>query len=708
MQTTTMRRMISSAISVAVLGAAALTATPAAAVGPATFPDAFTLDASAKKITLTADYEATETVKIPGGYTLDGHGNTIYAVGSQWSGPVVTNSGSGAITVTDLTINRITRNAPWVNETANYGNDDRTVAGLLVMNAGLTATNVHIEGIRGSTLNQNGYGILVHNTTLDTSATVLIDGAEISAYTKGGIYIFGQHTTATIQNSTVGGGIDGAATNSILISAGAKSTISDNEITGGQWKKTDAQSAGILFYGAGDTTVEGNTITGADVGIAIDPGATTAGRYAGGTVNSTVTITDNTIAAPSSLLPEGNTPLGITIAAGKTGPVRHTLNTFTGFDPAKEIVDNANVVVTPTFASTPSPVISGAPRPGATLTAGGPAWQPTPAAMAYQWKANGTAIAGATKATYTVTTADLGKTITVTVTGTRPHYASKSATSAATAPIGIDALTATPVPTISGSVRVSRTLTAKPGNWQPAPVTFSYSWYRNGSRIAGAAASTYKLTTADYGKKIVVKVTGTKTGYTPVTKTSQATVKVTRGPIGTATPSISGTVKVGKTLTAKPGGWSPSGIKLGYQWYRDGKAISKATKTTYALGKADLGHKITVKVSATKPYFTPASKTSKATAKVGKGTIAPATPAISGTAKVGKTLTAKPGKWSPSGIKLSYQWYRDGKAVSGATKATYKLSGADRGHKITVKVIASKSAYTTASRTSTATAKVAG
>lgn len=37
------------------------------------------------------------------------------------------------------------------------------------------------------------------------------------------------------------------------------------------------------------------------------------------------------------------------------------------------------------------------------------------------------------------------------------------------------------------------------------------------------------------------------------------------------TPKISGTVRVGKTLTAKVGTWKPSGVSLKYQWYRGGK-----------------------------------------------------------------------------------------------------------------------------------------
>jgi hypothetical protein len=80
-------------------------------------------------------------------------------------------------------------------------------------------------------------------------------------------------------------------------------------------------------------------------------------------------------------------------------------------------------------------------------------------------------------------------------------------------------------------------------------------------------------------------------------------------------------------------------------------------------------------------------------------------PKITGTAKVGKTLKAKTGAWSPK-PKLTYRWYADGKAISGATKASYKLKKAQKGKRITVKITASKAGYNTVTKTSGKTAKV--
>ncbi len=52
-----------------------------------------------------------------------------------------------------------------------------------------------------------------------------------------------------------------------------------------------------------------------------------------------------------------------------------------------------------------------------------------------------------------------------------------------------------------------------PGDWGVKKVRFSYQWLRNGKPIKGATKASYKLQRADAGKKISVRVTGSKPGY---------------------------------------------------------------------------------------------------------------------------------------------------------------------------------------------------
>jgi hypothetical protein len=146
-------------------------------------------------------------------------------------------------------------------------------------------------------------------------------------------------------------------------------------------------------------------------------------------------------------------------------------------------------------------------------------------ALSYQWYRSGAKIAKATKPTYKLVAADRGKKITVKVTGTQPGYTTVSKTSVASGKVAAGSLTSVK-PKVMGTVKVGKKLTAKPGTWKPASVKLSYQWLRNGKAIKGATKSVYKLAKGDKGKKITVKVTGKKAGYTSKSVVSKATKKV--------------------------------------------------------------------------------------------------------------------------------------------------------------------------------------
>lgn len=70
-------------------------------------------------------------------------------------------------------------------------------------------------------------------------------------------------------------------------------------------------------------------------------------------------------------------------------------------------------------------------------------------------------------------------------------------------------------------------------------------------------------------------------------------------PLNTALPTISGTTRLGDTLTASNGSWDNSPTSYTYQWKRNGSNIPGATKPTYVIKTTDQGTTLTVTVTAT-------------------------------------------------------------------------------------------------------------
>jgi uncharacterized protein YjbI with pentapeptide repeats len=258
------------------------------------------------------------------------------------------------------------------------------------------------------------------------------------------------------------------------------------------------------------------------------------------------------------------------------------------------------------------------------------------------------------------------------------------------------AMSLMPNPTLSGTNKVGQTLTTTSGNWDTG-VTLTYQWLRDGVAIAGANKNTLQLTTADNSKLITVEITATKAGYATVKKTS-ASVKVEAGTQAlTPIPTVSGTNKVGQTLTTTSGNWD-TGVTLTYQWLRDGVAIAGAASASYVLTPGDFGRSVGVEVTGTLNGYVTASKTSTPI-KVSSGLMATSTPKISGTAKSGSTLKVTSVSWV-KGAKITYQWLSNGVAIKGATKSSLKISSTLKGKKISVKVTQSATGYTTATKTS--------
>lgn len=268
-------------------------------------------------------------------------------------------------------------------------------------------------------------------------------------------------------------------------------------------------------------------------------------------------------------------------------------------------------IIVPLLTPTPgTSSISGAGVFGTSLTGLSDSWADD-TSLSSEWYRNG-APTGDTDATYDILASDVGKSITYRTTGTKTDYYPATVTSSEVA-ITAATLPSTGTPSISGTGAVGTALTGSTGDW-PEGVTLATQWIRNGSS-AGNTYSSYAILASDLGGEMVFRVVASKPGYTSVTANS-AGLSVTAGTISpTATPTISGTATVRKTLTARTTGWMPS-VTFGYQWLRNGVDIPAATRSTYKLVKADGKKRISVTVTATRLGYTAATLTSAPTRAV--------------------------------------------------------------------------------------------
>ncbi len=214
-----------------------------------------------------------------------------------------------------------------------------------------------------------------------------------------------------------------------------------------------------------------------------------------------------------------------------------------------------------------------------------------------------------------------------------------------------------------------------------------YQWERNGTPIAGAASSSYTTpptTTADNSSRFVVIISDKAGSVT----SNPATLTVTTANVAPSLISqpVDQTVTAGQTATfsVTASGTAP----LSYQWFKNGAAIGTATSPTYttpAETTSDNGARFTVTVSNAAGSVTSAAATLTVTA----GAAAPliVSQPVSQSITAGQTATFSV---TASGTApLSYQWYKNGAAVGGATSPTYTTPAettSDNGAQFTVVV----------------------
>jgi hypothetical protein len=189
-------------------------------------------------------------------------------------------------------------------------------------------------------------------------------------------------------------------------------------------------------------------------------------------------------------------------------------------------------------------------------------------------------------------------------------------------------------------------------------------------------------------------------------------------PRNTAEPVISGSTRVGATLSTNRGSWANAPASYAYQWVRcdsdggeadgsDCAAIGGATTSRYVLAGADVGRRLRVRVTATN------GDGSATVASNPTGTVVSASapvntrrPTISGRTEVNQQLRVEPGRWSGrQPITFAYQWLRcDNRGDNCITQPgfvddNYVLREGDIGKRLRVRVTATNSDGTATSLT---------
>ena len=360
--------------------------------------------------------------------------------------------------------------------------------------------------------------------------------------------------------------------------------------------------------------------------------------------------------------------------------------------------------------SDPAPTITTQPQ-NQSVTAGATATFTVVASgsapLTYQWSKNGTTITGATSASYTTpatVSGDNGSTFSVQV--------SNSAGSATSSTASLTVTTASVAPTITTqpqnqSVTAGATATFTVVASGSAPLT--YQWSKNGTTITGATGASYTTpatVSGDNGSMFSVRVSNSAGSATSSTASLTVTTASVAPTITTQPQPQSVTVGATATFAVVASGSAP----LTYQWSKNGTAIAGATSASYttpATVSGDNGSSFTVQVSNSAG----SSMSTMATLTVNTGSVAPTIinqpQNLIVTVGTAATFTVVASGTAP----LTYQWSKNGTAITGATNASYTTSATligDNGSTFSVQVSNTAGSATSGAATLTVTTTSSG
>ena len=285
--------------------------------------------------------------------------------------------------------------------------------------------------------------------------------------------------------------------------------------------------------------------------------------------------------------------------------------------------------------------------------------------LTYQWIKGGVAISGATSSTFSIancTASDAGSYwVTVSIIGA-------SVTSS----------------TVSVTVNTPPTITSQPvsaltydynfyvGSRQPVlyvsangTAPLNYQWYKNGTAINGAIASSYTFSydTADQTGSYYVVISNLAGSATSNSTTVAGTPRITAQPVSSS--AATGT----STSFSVVASGSPT---LTYQWYKNSSPIAGATGSSYTFTSAATTDAGGYAVIVSNAYGTATSSTVTLTV-----TPAPSAPTITTQPTSQSVISSFSSSFSVSAsgtAPFTYVWRKDGSTVVGGNSSSLTLN----------------------------------
>ncbi|QQE80032.1 S-layer family protein [Alicyclobacillus sp. SO9] len=582
-----------------------------------------------------------------------------------------------------------------------------------------TALTVAASVTDGGTVTYQWYKNTTNSNTGGTAITAATSASYTPATASAGTTYY--YAVATNTNNSVNGTKTATSTSTV-----AKVTVNALVNAVKPTFTTEPQAA--------QSVTAGSPATALTVAASVTDGGTVTYQWYKNTTNSNTGGTAVTAATSASYTPA-------TASAGTTYYYAVATNTNRSVNGAKTATATSSVakVTVNALVNAVKPTFTTEPQAAQSVTAGSAATALTVAAsvtdsgtVTYQWYKNitnsntgGTAITGATSASYTPPTTSVGTTYyyAVATNTNRSVNGAKTATAiSSVAKVTVNALVNAATPKFTTEPQATQGVTA--GSAATALTVaasvsdggaVTYQWYSNttnsssgGTAIAGATSASYTPPTTSAGTTYYYAVATNTNSSVNGAKTATATSSVAKvtvnalvnaaTPTFTTEPQTTQSVTAGSTAAALKVAVSVSdGGTVTYQWYSNttnsnsgGTAITGATSASYMPPSTSVGTMYYYAVVTNTNNGVNGAKTATATSDVAKVTVNVVL-APMGLSHSSITQTGWTESWNSVSGAAGYNVYVNGTKVNASpvTGSSYAVTGEKAGasYKVTVTTV---------------------